>query len=59
MMHQVVIDLDSLPVGEYQVGVGVYDAVSEERLSAVGMNGAAVPENWFALPVRLKVEQPG
>jgi hypothetical protein len=45
-----VLDLWGLPPGDYQIGLGLYDANSGERLAVVLGDGTAAADNTYFLP---------
>jgi hypothetical protein len=58
---QVIVDVyaislpEGAPVGQYQVGVGLYDASTGVRLTMTDPAGAAVPDNLLVLPAQVSV----
>ncbi|MGD2143153.1 MAG: 6-pyruvoyl-tetrahydropterin synthase-related protein [Anaerolineae bacterium] len=49
----VVLPLDDIPSGHYDLAVGWYDPHTEERLQAVDNAGRSVPDNRLLLPDRI------
>jgi hypothetical protein len=46
---------EDAPAGQYQIGVGLYDAATGVRLAMTDPAGAAVPDNLLVLPAQVSV----
>jgi hypothetical protein len=53
---QIVVSLDGVPAGDYQVGIGVYNLATGERLPLLNARGElAVEDGRFVLPERITI----